>query len=377
MTHRKIAIVHDWFTVSTGSEKVVEEILAIYPGADVFCLVDFLPIEQRMFLQNSRVFTSFIQHLPFARKKYRNYIGLMPFAIEQFDFSSYDLIISSCHAVAKGIITGPDQLHIGYIHSPLRYIWDMQAEYLHEMNLEHGLMGWFVRLVFHYIRIWDTQSINRLDAIFANSKFICRRIQKVYRRKATLIYPPIDIDHFSLCTQKEDYYLVVSRLVPYKKVDIIVKAFAEMPDKKLVIIGDGPDIKKVKAYLKPNITLLGYQPSEVVVEKMQKAKAFIMASKEDFGMTPIEAQACGTPVIAYGKGGALETVKNMDETFPTGLFFLEQTSDSVKQCITLFEANYSLFTPKNCRENAIHFSKEIFRNRFAEEVEKEWYNFYS
>jgi len=375
MKQRRIALIHDWFTVSTGSEKVVEQILELYPSADVFCLVDFLPIQQRFFLNGKQIQTSFIQHLPFAKQKYRNYIGLMPLAVEQFDLSSYDMVISSCHAVAKGVITGPNTLHISYIHSPLRYIWDMQGEYLHDMNMDHGLKGWFARLVFHYMRIWDTQSINRVDVLFANSKFITRRIQKVYRRKATVIYPPIDINQFSRSTIKEDYYLVVSRLVQYKKVDVIVKAFASMPDKKLVIIGDGPDIQKVKSLLSPNITLLGYQPYEIVVQKMQKAKALIMASKEDFGITPVEAQACGTPVIAFGQGGALETVKDLENDNPTGLFFVEQTPEAICQSIAQFEDMDKVFTPENCRTNALSFSKENFLKSFSEEVEKEWYNF--
>ena len=172
MTQRKIALIHDWYTVSTGSEKVVEQILALYPNADLFSLVDFLPDGQRQVLNNKKTSTSFIQHLPLARQHYRNYIGLMPLAVEQFDLSSYDMVISSCHAVVKGVITGPDQLHISYIHSPLRYVWDMQSEYLRDMNMDHGLKGWFARLVFHYIRLWDTQSINRVDVLFTNSKFI-------------------------------------------------------------------------------------------------------------------------------------------------------------------------------------------------------------
>ena len=375
MTQRKIALIHEWFTISTGSEKVVEQILLLYPEADLFSLVDFLPDGQRQVLNNKKTSTSFIQHLPLARQHYRNYIGLMPLAVEQFDLSSYDMVISSCHAVVKGVITGPDQLHISYIHSPLRYVWDMQSEYLRDMNMDHGLKGWFARLVFHYIRLWDTQSINRVDVLFTNSKFINRRIQKVYRRPATVIYPPIDINQFSLATLKDDYYLVVSRLVQYKKVDVIVKAFARMPDKKLIIIGDGPDIQKIKSNLTPNITLLGYQPSETVVQKMQNAKALIMASKEDFGMTPVEAQACGTPVIAFGQGGALETIKGLDKNCPTGIFFLEQTPEAICQSITQFEESYKNFTPENCRVNALYFSKENFQKKFSEEVEKEWYNF--
>jgi glycosyltransferase involved in cell wall biosynthesis len=375
MKYRRIALIHDWYTVSTGSEKVVEQILALYPNADLFSLVDFLPDEQRKFLNNRKPYTSFIQHLPFARQHYRNYIGLMPLAIEQFNLSSYDMVISSCHAVAKGVITGPDQLHISYIHSPLRYVWDMKDEYLNDMNMDRGIRGWVPKLIFHYIRLWDIQSINRVDVIYANSRFIARRIEKVYRRTAKVIYPPIDVDQFSFSKSKNDYYLVVSRLVTYKKVDIIVKAFAKMPDKKLIIIGDGPDIQKIKSILAPNITLLGYQPIEKVVEKIQNARALIMASKEDFGMTPVEAQACGTPVIAFGQGGALETIQSLEKVNPTGIFFLEQTPEAICQAVEQFEEKKIAFTPENCRGNALRFSKEYFKKQFSVEVEKAWYNF--
>jgi glycosyltransferase involved in cell wall biosynthesis len=377
MKHQKVALIHDWFTISTGSEKVVEQILAIYPDADLFSLVDFLPDDQRRFLNNKKIYTSFIQNLPLAQKNYRYYIGLMPFAIEQFDLSAYDIVISSCHAVAKGVITGPDQLHISYIHSPLRYVWDMQEDYLKDMNMARGIKSWLPRLMFHYIRLWDSQSINRVDVVLANSNFIARRIEKAYRRKAKVIYPPVDVNQFLPGKTKEDYYLVVSRLLSYKKIGVIIKAFARMPDKKLIIIGEGPDRRKFESILTSNVSLLGYQPLQTVVEKMQSAKALIIAPKEDFGMTSVEAQACGTAVVAFGQGGALETVRGLEKEKPTGIFFSQQSPEAICQAVEQFEKQRYSFTPENCRLNAVQFSKEIFQKQFSDVVELEWYNFCS
>lgn len=363
----KVAIVCDWLVVYAGAERVVEQLLNIYPEADIFCLVDFLPEGQRGFIQNKKTHTSFIQKLPGARKHYRAYLPLMPLAIEQLDVTGYDLVISSSHCVAKGILTGPNQIHISYVHSPIRYAWDLTHQYLHESGLDHGLKGWMAKLILHYMRMWDTRTANGVDYFIANSKFIAKRIKKVYGRDAEVIYPPVDIDAFEYCEEKEDYYLTASRLVPYKKVKLIVEAFNEMPDKKLVVIGDGSDFEKTKAIAKDNITMMGYQSFEVLKEKMQHAKAFVFAAEEDFGITPVEAQACGTPVIAYGKGGALETVKGSEEEKITGAFFYQQEKDSIIAAVLDFEKveiNY-----KNCRTNSKAFSINTFRTRIMQFVE--------
>ena len=329
----KVAIVHDWFVVYAGAERVVEQLLELYPEADLFSTVDFLPDGKRDFIKNKKVHTTFIQHLPGARKHYRSYLPLMPLAIEQLDLSGYDLIISSSSCVAKGVITGPDQIHICMCYTPVRYAWDLQHQYLQEAGMTKGLKSWLARIILHYIRMWDLRTVNNVDHFIAISKYIERRIKKYYRRESTVIYPPVDVDKFELCEEKEDYYLTASRMVPYKKIKLIVEAFNEMPDKKLVVIGDGPEFAKTKAIAKENITMMGYQPYEVLKEKMQHAKAFIFAAEEDFGITPIEAQACGTPVIAFGKGGALETIKQNI----TGIFFLEQKKDDIIRAILLFE----------------------------------------
>jgi len=366
----KIALVADWFVTYAGAERVVEQILKIFPDADLFSLIDFLPPEERNFILNKKVTTTFIQKLPFAKKKYRNYLPLMPLAIEQLDLSEYDLIISSSHAVAKGVITGPNQVHVSYVHSPIRYAWDLQHQYLKESGLDKGLKSLIIRYFLHKIRMWDYRTANGVDCFIANSSFIARRIWKVYRREAEVVYPPVDVSTFTFCGQKEDFYVTASRMVPYKKMDLIVEAFAKMPDKKLVVIGDGPDFAKVKAKATPNIEILGYQPSDVLLNYMQKAKAFVFAAEEDFGITPVEAQACGTPVIAFGKGGALETIIGLENSNPTGVFFPQQTSDSIIEAIHRFEENQSRIKLENCRENALRFSPDKFQARFLEVIEK-------
>ena len=356
----RVAIVCDWLVVYAGAERVLEQILKIYPNADLFCLVDFLPEDQRGFVMNKRTHTSFIQNLPCAKKNYRSYLPLMPLAIEQLDVSDYDLVISSSHAVAKGILTGPDQVHISYVHSPIRYAWDLQHQYLQEANLTHGIKGWMAKAILHYIRLWDYRTAHGVDHFIANSEFIARRIKKVYGRDAAVVYPPVDVDAYELCEKKEDFYLTASRMVPYKKVKLIVEAFNEMPDKKLVVIGDGPEYGKIKEIAKKNIILMGYQPFSVLKEKMQKAKAFVFAAEEDFGITPVESQACGTPVIAYGRGGALETIRGQECEVSTGRFFYRQTTEAIIEAVHSFEMLSTDIDPQACRINSERFATECF-----------------
>ena len=362
----RIAIVHDWLVTYAGAEKVLEQIVACFPDADLFSLVDFL--DDRSFLRGKPVTTSFIQNLPLARSKYRTYLPLMPLAIEQLDASAYDVVISSSHAVAKGILTGPDQVHISYVHSPIRYAWDLQHQYLQQSRLTRGLKSAMARLILHYIRNWDIRTSNSVDGFIANSEFIARRIKKVYQRDAQVIFPPVDVDAFTLCTQKDDFYLTASRMVPYKKIDLIVEAFARMPGRKLVVIGDGPDMHKIRAKAGPNVEIMGYQPFNVLKDRMSRAKAFVFAAEEDFGISVVEAQACGTPVIAYGKGGALETVRDLSEPRPTGMFFDEQSADSIIAAVERFDDHVKRFSPLDCRANAERFSAANFRERFFAHV---------
>jgi glycosyltransferase involved in cell wall biosynthesis len=362
----RIAFVHEWLVSYSGSERVLEQMLKCFPEADLFCLIDFLPPSDRFFILNKPVRTTFIQRLPFARTKYRLYLPLMPLAIEQLDMSGYDLVISSNHAVAKGVITGPDQVHICMCYSPIRYAWDMQHQYLSESGLESGLKGWIAKWMLHKMRLWDARSEKGVDHFIAISGFIARRVWKVYKRKSTVIYPPVDVESFVLREQKQDFYLAASRLVPYKKMDLIVEAFLSMPDKRLVVIGDGPGFAKIRRRVAPNVELLGYQEFKVLRDHMQRAKAFIFAAEEDFGIAPIEAQACGTPVIAYSKGGATETIKGLECAEPTGVFFDTQTVEAIVDAVARFEK--ITISPTACRENAMRFSVERFLREFGEYV---------
>jgi glycosyltransferase involved in cell wall biosynthesis len=362
----KIAIIHEWFVDYSGSERVVEQMLNCYPGADLFSLVDFLPSNERGFIGGRNVRTSFIQKLPFARKCFRSYFPLFPLAVEQFDLSQYDLIISSSHSVAKGVITGPNQIHICMCYSPMRYAWDLQYQYLRESKLNSGLKGWIAKLILHYMRIWDLRSSNGVDSFIAISKYISKRINKVYRRESTVIYPPVDILSFEFQDKKDDYYLTASRMVPYKMIPLIVEAFSKMPNRRLVVIGSGPEFRKCEALATSNIILMGWQKFDVLKDHMQRAKAFIFAAEEDFGITPLEAQACGTPVIAFKRGAAIETILGQASSDKkTGIFFESQELNSLISAVEEFELSASEIKSTACRENALRFSAEIFRDKFT------------
>ncbi len=357
----KIAIVHDWLVTYAGAERVLAGLLDVWPEADLFAVIDFLSDEDRAHLGGKRATTTFIQQLPRAKTNYQKYLPLMPLAIEQLDMSAYDLVISSSHAVAKGVLTGPNQLHISYVHSPIRYAWDLQHQYLHEASLDRGFKAKLARMLLHYMRMWDQRTASGVDDFVANSHFIGRRINKSYRRESTVIYPPVDTRQFTLHATKEDYYLTASRMVPYKRIPMIVEAFSRMPDKKLIVIGSGPEMEKAKVLATPNVTLMGYQSFAVLLHHMQRARAFVFAAEEDFGIAPIEAQACGTPVIAYGRGGVLETVRGIDHPEPTGVFYNEQTPSSLIAAVEQFEAQGHLIQAETCRTSAERFSTERFR----------------
>lgn len=368
----RVAIVHDWLVGYAGAERVLEQILNCYPDADLFSLVDFLQENERGFINGKKATTSFIQKLPFAENHFRNYLAWFPIAIQQLDLSSYDLVLSSSFCVAKGVVTGPNQKHICYCHSPVRYAWDRQHEYLAERGLDKGLMSPIVRKILHNLRQWDGASANGVDEFVSNSQFISRRIEKAYRRESTVIYPPVATDDFTLEEKKSDFYVTASRQVPYKRIPLIVEAFRRMPERKLVVIGDGPDADLVRkaAGSAQNITIMGHQSFEVLKDHMGRAKAFVFAALEDFGIVPVEAQACGTPVIAYGKGGAAETIKGLDASAPTGVLFYEQSIDSIVAAVETFEENNSKITAQNCRENALRFGEERFRKEFVSFVEE-------
>ncbi|MBI6182899.1 glycosyltransferase family 4 protein [Serratia proteamaculans] len=368
-----LGIVADWLVTYAGAERVIKEFVDLYPDSTLYSVVDFLSDNDRSNFQGKKAITSMIQNFPLAKSKYQNYLPFMPFAIEQLDVSKHDIVLSSSHAVAKGVITGPNQLHISYVHSPIRYAWDLQHQYLKESGLDSGIKGFLVRWLLHKIRIWDCRTANGVDHFIANSHFIARRIKKVYGRQADVIYPPVSVSNFDVCDVKEDFYLTASRMVPYKKIDLIVEAFSRMPDKKLIVIGDGSEMKKIKSKAASNVEILGYQTNSVMKGYMEKAKAFVFAAEEDFGITPVEAQACGTPVIAYGRGGALETVIPIGNSKPTGVFFEKQDIASLIQAVECFESSSAVFEPVNCRSNALRFSDDRFRNEINDYINEKWH----
>ena len=364
----KIAIVHDFLYTYAGAERVLEQILKEFPTGELFSLFDFLPDDQRGFLGGRSVTSSFIQRMPMARTRHRHYLPLMPMAIEGLDVSKFDIIISSSYVAAKGILTRADQLHICYCHTPVRFAWDLQKQCLDAAGLGSGIRSTLIRAVLHYIRAWDVQSSNRVDVFVSNSDYVGRRIEKCYRRPSVTIYPPVDLKRFSLQSEKKDFYLTASRLVPYKRIDLIVDAFTAMPDKQLVVVGEGPELTKLKAKAGKNVMLVGHQSAERLVEYMRDARAFVFAAEEDFGIVAVEAQATGTPVIAFGRGGIRETVIPGE----TGVFFDHQTVESLTAAVEQFEVDRSTFDPVAIRSHAEQFSVSRFREEFSSRVRKEW-----
>ncbi len=367
----KTAIIHEWLDRLAGSERVVGEFLKLFPQADLFSLVDFLPDEERGFLQETAITTSFVQRLPWAKKHFRHYLPLMPYAVEQFDLTGYDLILSSHHAFAKGVMTGHEQLHISYVHTPMRYAWDLYQQYLRDSGLTHGLRSILVRAALHHVRMWDRLASDRVDAYIANSRYIAKRIHHTYRRGAYVIHPPVDVDAFPLQETKDDFFLAASRVVPYKRLDLIVQAFAKMPRRRLIVIGDGPGLEALRHQATDNVEILGFQPANVLAEYMGRARAFVFAAEEDFGIMPVEAQACGTPVIAFGRGGTTETVM----AGRTGLFFSQQTPESLREAVQMFEQLRHRFVPERIRSHAENFRPERFRREMSELVSRLWDGF--
>lgn len=358
----RTAIVHDWLVSPIGGgENVLEAIHKIFPSP-IFTLVQDAKNLKGSYFENLDVSSSFIQKLPFAKTKYRNYLPLFPMAIEQFDLSGFDVILSSSHCVAKGILTHPEQIHICYCHTPIRYAWDLMHTYLREANLESGIKGRLVQMILHYLRNWDAQSSSRADYFIANSKFVASRIEKFYKRSSQVIHPPVDTDFYQCKEEKQDYYITASRLVQNKRMDLIVRAFAQIPHKKLIVIGDGPERKKLENLATANVEFLGAQSKESLKTHLQNAKAFLFAAIEDFGILPVEAMATGTPVIALGKGGTLETVVHGE----TGLLYPDQTEQSLLNA--LLEMEKMAFDPKKCRKRALAFSAQRFHQEFQDFV---------
>ena len=379
----RVALVHDWLTGMRGGEKVFEVFCEMYPDADVFTLLH-IPGTVSKTIERHTIHTSFIQRAPFKRTKYRNYLPLFPTAIEQFDLRGYDLVLSSSHCVAKGVITHPGTCHLSYVHTPMRYVWDMYHEYF------GGSQSRLKRLVIppasNYLRIWDVTSAARVDEFVANSHHVAERVLRHYQRPSTVINPPVDTDFFDLSHETGDYFLIVSALAPYKRIDLAIETFnrLELP---LKIVGTGEHRDRLEALAGRTVELLGWQSDEAVRDLYRGCRAFVFPQEEDFGITPLEAQACGKPVLAYGKGGALETVLGIssdtdrfdsvgspDATAPTpneptGIFFPEQTVEALAGAIELFEKSERYFDPETIRSHALSFSRPLFRTRMEAFVE--------
>ena len=365
----RIAIVHDWLDTWGGAENVLAVLLDLYPDAELYAIVDFLNEADRARLGGRKISTSFIQHLPFARRHFRKYLPLMPRAVERFDLSGYDLIISSSHAAAKGAMTGPNQLHICLCYSPARYAWEIEQQYLRDAGLDRWPLADIARLTMRRFRKWDLLAAKRVDRFVAISTYIARRIERCYGRTAVVIYPPVDVARYAAdAAERSPFYLTLSRLVPYKRVDLLVAAFADMPERELVVAGDGPDMRALAAAAPANVRLLGRVTDAERDRLLATARAFVFAAQEDFGIAPMEAQACGTPVIAFCHGGAAETVRGLDAPAPTGVFFSEQTSDAIRDAVIRFEQSADRITASACRANAQRFDIATFRQRFGDYV---------
>lgn len=362
----RVAIIHEWLVSIGGAEEVLQSLLALYPQAQIYTLFARPQILDFLGIDSARVHQSCLSKIPFANKYHRHFFPLFPYAVEQFDLRSYDLIISSSHCATKGVLTKANQLHICYCHSPVRYVWDLYLDYLENSGFNKGFFSPLVRYALHRFRLWDQVSATRPDFFIANSEYIARRIFKVYRREAEVIYPPVEVEDFASTTEpiRDDYYISVARLVPYKKMDEIARAFVNMPNKRLVLIGDGPDEKKLRKLIRnnANINYLGAQSRAQIVHYLQRARGFIFMADEDFGISPVEAQAAGTPVIAYAKGGLLETVIPNK----TGVFFPEATAESLTEAIAKFEELN--FDYSEIRSHAQKFSVSRFQQEFQSYV---------
>lgn len=366
------ALVHEWLTpkATGGSELVVKEILQ-FIDADLYALIDFESTNPDSYLYQRQIGTTFLQNLPGVKGGVQKYLPLMPIAIEQLDLRHYDVILSSAHAVAKGILTTPQQLHLCYCHTPMRYAWDLTFDYLRQSRLGQGIPGIFTRYLLHRLRQWDVISANRVDYFIANSHFTASRIWRSYRRRADVVYPPVNIDRFTCTADKEDFYLTVCRLVGYKQVAPIVEAF-NLNGRNLVVIGTGTELQKLQQIAKPNVTILGYQPDTVVQDYLARAKAFVYAACEDFGIVLVEAQACGTPVIAYGVGGAAETVLDI-RSHPecgTGILFPAQTTAAILTAVATFETYHQQFQAERIRTHAESFAASVFRSQYLSLVDR-------
>jgi glycosyltransferase involved in cell wall biosynthesis len=367
MENIKVALVHDWLTGRRGGEKVLEVLAEIFPLAPIYTLFHFQGT-QAPEIEKRLIRTSFLQGLPFLKGHYRSYLPLFPLAAELFDLREYELVISSSHCVVKGVIPHPDALHVSYVHSPVRYAWNQYYAYFSPRKLP-VFSRIFIPPVIHYLRLWDESASARVDHFVANSVNVARRIKKYYRREADVIPAPVDTEFFQPADGRpEDYYLIVSALVPYKMIDLAMAAFHRF-GARLKIVGQGPDEKKLRKLAGTNIEFLGAVDSSSLLRLYQNARALILPGEEDFGITALEAEACGTPVIAFGRGGALETVI----VEKTGLFFLEPRVESLLAALDKFQGLE--FNKLEVRSQAMKFSRTIFKDKVQTYIRDKWLEF--
>lgn len=358
----RIAVIHDWCPTFRGGERVLAQICKQFPNAEIFTLFDFLsPDVKEQYFRDIEFHTSAANRLPMIQKFYRSLFFLCPFLIEQFDVTGYDAVISSSAAFARGVITRPDQPHLCYVHSPVRYAWDEQFSYLEQGKLGFGPKGMLYRYMLHRLRTWDTRTAHGPDLMLANSNYVRSRIQHIYGRDAQVVFPPVALDELDYSADKDDYYVSASFLAPYKRTDLVIQAFNEMPSRRLVVVGEGQQSAALRALAGPNVTFSGYLPRKDYVRTIAEAKAMVFAGCEDFGIALAEAQACGTPLIAFGRGGACDIVQRLGVADrPTGILFGKQTVEGLKEAVDHFEENQDAITPDACRVNAGRFSEERF-----------------
>lgn len=368
----RVAIVHDQLYTIGGAEKVLRSLCDIFPDADVYALYSVLSQEDLRFIMGDRrPKLSFIRRLPWVERLRQVYFPLMPLAVEQFDLRGYDLIVSSSYLVAKGVISGPNQCHVCYIHSPMRYAWDQQGAYLGSMH--NAAKRAAARLVLHYMRGWDARTANGVDVFVANSAFVARRTEKAYRRSARVLYPPVDLEPFWSTRPErrhENRFVTMSRIADGKRIDILLDAFRAMPNLELDIIGSGDALARLRSMAPPNVHFLGWLPSDEAATKIAEAAGFVFAAEEDFGISPVEAQAAGTPVVAFSSGGTAETVVDLQSgnRRPTGVLFHRHTPEDVVKAVRTLIRNKAAFDPNACRQNAERFTEERFRKCFLDEV---------
>lgn len=362
----RVAIVHDYLTQFGGAERVLLALMELFSAAPVFTLI-YDRSSLGVTIDESRVRTSFLQRLPGTKQYFRYFPLLMPLAVEQFDLSSFDVVLSLTHSFGKGVIVGPHTLHISYCFTPIRYVWDDSHRYVREFS-RNSFFQRFASPALSYIRLWDYFASQRVDTYLTISRYVARRIHKYYRRTAVVIPPPVDVRRFAVHEDDDGYYLIVSRLVPYKRVDVAIAA-CERLGRKLVIVGTGPEEEELRRCAGSLVTFLGFVPDNRLVELYAGARALLFPQEEDFGITPLEAAASGKPTIAYRAGGALETV--IDGI--TGVFFDRQTAEALATAIAACERH--VWDAALIRHQAERFRREIFLRRMAEVVHNQWNDF--